>query len=122
MAMKIIEVTARGFNGENDDTDDRVLWCKFDSAAQAETWLDDIGAPYQSVSETSVKPHEGNADCLSHSELVAALFGFVVADMRAALQPFADLLEYPLQAPAEIELNIHSNDVHAAHVALEVAK
>ncbi len=85
MAMKIIEVTARGFNGENDDTDDRVLWCKFDSAAQAETWLDDIGAPYQSVSETSVKPHEGNADCLSHSELVAALFGFVVADMRAAL-------------------------------------
>jgi urease gamma subunit len=84
--LKIIEVTARGFDGENDDTDNRVLWIKADSAADVMHKLDNRAVPYQSVVETDIAPKDTDKDdCVGFSELVALLFGFVVEDMRAAL-------------------------------------
>lgn len=83
---KVIEVTARGFDGENDDTDNRVLWVKGQSAQAVKARLDAMGAPYLSVVETDLTTEEASEDCIGFAELVAALFGFVVEDMRAALE------------------------------------
>lgn len=87
---QIIEVTALGFNAESDDTDDRVIWIAAESAEFVRAILVNAGAPFLSLNETDIGV-SGVGDAIDYvlpgdgCELVSRLFGFVVADMRAAL-------------------------------------
>lgn len=119
--MQVIEITAIGYNGEDDKADDRVIWVRADSAESVHDRLHMLDVPHLDVNEIEVK-FALAGEVLTMDQAIAKLFKFAMADIRAALQPFADLLEYPNEAPAEIELTIHASDVVAARAALEVTK
>jgi hypothetical protein len=91
MAMQIIEVCARGFDGESDDTDDRVLWVAGDTLENIKAALNELSVPYASITETDMTtgPDMLDADFViprDSAALVARLFGFALADARAALE------------------------------------
>lgn len=88
--MQIIEVTATGFDGATDDTDDRVLWILAPDVRTVKTALSLWRAPYLTINETDLIPanvhRAGYFDMTTESgAIVAALYGFAVADMGAAL-------------------------------------
>lgn len=111
MAMKVIEVTARGFDGATDETDDRVLWIKSFNAHVVQAYLNGFGVPYASVVDTDLDPQEVAHDCLpTMDDLMSKLFGFVVADMRAALERIGNdasvsALDFPRIARAALEVS-----------------
>jgi hypothetical protein len=114
MNIEYIEVTARGFNGATDTTDDRVIWLSASSLANVVELLAACKAPHLKVERLSSGNVVGAAlDFVlpaQNAELVAHLFSFVVADMRAALERIGNdasvsALDFPRIARAALEVS-----------------
>lgn len=72
------EITAVGFDGGTDETDDRVLWVSAPTRLHMDHVLD--GVPFQSLNELDF---EAEGDCLDY------LLPKDDRDLRAALRAFA---------------------------------
>lgn len=115
--MRVIEITAVGFDGSSDKTDDRVLWIRADNAESVHDRLHMLNVPHIDVNEIEIKfAMPGEVIPLDHA--IAKLFKFAMDDMRAALKPFAELLEEPANAET-MELFIDPLDVVRAQEAMK---
>jgi hypothetical protein len=86
MATQVIEVLGRGFNAEDDTTDDRVLWVRAESSEAVSEVLRSTGAPYIDLDIIGAKCADDVIDFVlpaESSQLVARLVSFAIADGHA---------------------------------------